>query len=72
MGDFTAHGFMHGTAVNEERGSNGFGYDSLFIPKGFTRTLGELDDATKLKISHRSKGLELANFVLKSLKKNFS
>ena len=72
FGDYTAHGFMYGEAINEERGTNGFGYDALFIPNGFTKTLGELDNETKLKISHRSKGLELANFVLKSLKKNFS
>lgn len=71
LGDFTAHGFMHGTAINEERGSNGFGYDNLFIPKGFTQTLGELDDSTKLKISHRSKGLELIKYVLKSLDRKF-
>ena len=69
LGDFTAHGFMHGTAIDEERGSNGFGYDSLFIPKGFTRTLGELDEGTKLKISHRSKGLELIKYVLKSFER---
>ena len=62
---------MHGTAICQERGSNGFGYDSLFIPKSFTRTLGELDDAAKLKISHRSKGLELIKYVLKSLERKF-
>ena len=72
FGDYTTHGFMYGEAINEERGTNGFGYDALFIPNGFNKTLGELDNETKLKISHRSKGLELANFVLKSLKKNFS
>ena len=71
FGDYTMHGFMYGEAINEERGTNGFGYDALFIPDGFTKTLGELDNETKLKISHRSKGLELANFVLKSLKKNY-
>lgn len=71
LGDFTAHGFMHGTVICQERGSNGFGYDSLFIPKGFTCTLGELDDGTKLKISHRSKGLELIKYVLKSLDRKF-
>ena len=71
FGDFTTHGFMYGEAINEERGTNGFGYDALFIPNGFNKTLGELDNDTKLKISHRSKGLELANFVLKSLKKNY-
>lgn len=71
FGDYTTHGFMYGEAINEERGTNGFGYDALFIPNGFNKTLGELDNETKLKISHRSKGLELANFVLKSLKKNY-
>ena len=71
FGDYTAHGFMYGEAINEERGTNGFGYDALFIPNGLNKTLGELDNETKLKISHRSKGLELANFVLKSLKKNY-
>ena len=71
FGDYTTHGFMYGEAIDEERGTNGFGYDALFIPDGFTKTHGELDNETKLKISHRSKGLELANFVLKSLKKNF-
>jgi len=72
FGDYTTHGFMYGEAISQERGTNGFGYDALFIPNGFNKTLGELDNETKLKISHRSKGLELANFVLKSLKKNFS
>jgi len=71
FGDFTTHGFMYGEAINEERGTNGFGYDALFIPNGFNKTLGELDNETKLKISHRSKGLELANFVLKSLNRKF-
>jgi len=67
-----AIGECFGEILTEERGTNGFGYDALFIPDGFTKTRGELNNETKLKISHRSKGLELANFVLKSLKKNFS
>lgn len=71
FGEFSMHGFMHGTALTEERGENGFGYDALFIPKGFDKTLGELDDDIKLQISHRSKGLELAKFILKSLEKKF-
>ena len=71
FGDYTTHGFMYGEAINKERGTNGFGYDALFIPNGFNKTLGELDNETKLKISHRSKGLELANFVLKSLNRKF-
>lgn len=65
LGDFSTHGFMHGTAIAEERGQNGFGYDSLFIPKGFTRTLGELDEEVKAEISHRFKALSLAKMILR-------
>lgn len=71
FGEFSTHGFMHGTAINEERGKNGFGYDFMFIPSGYDKTIGELDEATKLQISHRSKGLELSKFILKSLEKKF-
>lgn len=65
LGDFSTHGFMHGKVITEERGQNGFGYDSLFIPNGFSRTLGELDDTTKAQISHRFKALSLAKMILR-------
>lgn len=61
---YTVHGFMHGVAINKEMGSNGFGYDPLFIPKNFSKTLGELDFEVKQKFSHRSKALDLAKKVL--------
>lgn len=69
FGEFYTHGFMHGEVIDNERGENGFGYDAMFIPKGFTQTLGELDDDIKLSISHRSKGLELMKFILKFLER---
>lgn len=71
FGDYTAHGFMYGAAIDEERGENGFGYDFMFIPNGFDKTIGELSDNVKLKISHRSKGLALSEIILKKLAKNF-
>ncbi|AZL54253.1 non-canonical purine NTP pyrophosphatase [Aliarcobacter skirrowii] len=61
---YTVHGFMHGDAINKEMGSNGFGYDPLFIPKNFSKTLGELDFEVKQNFSHRSKALDLAKKVL--------
>ncbi|MDX4061530.1 non-canonical purine NTP pyrophosphatase [Aliarcobacter skirrowii] len=61
---YTVHGFMHGVATNKEMGSNGFGYDPLFIPKNFSKTLGELDFEVKQNFSHRSKALDLAKKVL--------
>ena len=67
-GVFTTHGFMHGNVIDEARGNKGFGYDPMFIPKGFDKTLGELDDDIKRSISHRSKALELAKTIIKLFK----
>ncbi|MDF1877686.1 RdgB/HAM1 family non-canonical purine NTP pyrophosphatase [Sulfurimonas sp. SAG-AH-194-L11] len=63
----TVHGWMYGTALTEAQGEGGFGYDPMFIPLGFDKTLGELDDETKRKLSHRSKALSLVRKILKTL-----
>lgn len=41
------------------RGRGGFGYDPLFMPIGYERTFGELDEAIKNKLSHRARALAL-------------
>ncbi len=46
-------GRVTGTLVREPRGSNGFGYDPVFVPDGDTRTLAEYTDVEKNSISHR-------------------
>ena len=69
LGEFCTHGFMHGTAITQQRGQNGFGYDFMFIPRGFDRTIGELPAEVKFKISHRTKGLALMQILLKNLEK---
>jgi len=63
-GEFTVHGWMHGVVIDEARGDKGFGYDPMFIPEDFDKTLGELDEDIKSKISHRAKALKLAKIVL--------
>ena len=63
----TVHGWMVGTAITEARGEGGFGYDPMFIPLGYDKTLGELDDEIKKKLSHRSQALHLISKVLKTL-----
>lgn len=68
-GEWTVHGTMHGHVISTERGKNGFGYDSLFIPKGFDKTLAELSNDEKNQLSHRFKALELTRIVLKVLNK---
>jgi len=42
-----------GTVVREPRGSNGFGYDPVFVPAGLTVTSAELEPAEKDALSHR-------------------
>lgn len=69
FGLYTTHGFMHGVAVDYEKGENGFGYDFLFIPDGFDKTIAQLELSKKLEISHRSKALENAKFILNLIEK---
>jgi XTP/dITP diphosphohydrolase len=50
-------GVVRGKVVLEERGESGFGYDSLFIPQGYTETFGELQSEIKNSLSHRGRAL---------------
>ena len=50
-------GVMHGEIVDSPRGENGFGYDPIFQPTGFTQTSAQLSAIEKDEISHRGKAL---------------
>ena len=65
-GASTAHGWMHGDAIDEAKGGNGFGYDPMFIPHGYELTNGELEECIKNGFSHRSKALELAKMLIRA------
>lgn len=52
-------GEMRGRIVREPRGSNGFGYDPVFVPEGLTVTSAELSSDDKDAISHRGKAFRL-------------
>jgi XTP/dITP diphosphohydrolase len=51
----TKVGTCHGLLAPRPRGSQGFGYDPIFIPDGYDQTFGELSDEIKAQISHRAR-----------------
>jgi XTP/dITP diphosphohydrolase len=60
----SVRGDCTGRIAIESRGKHGFGYDPIFIPRGFTKTFAELGPSTKNKISHRGKALRKAKKVI--------
>ena len=48
-----AIGDICGQIIKEPRGTNGFGYDPMFLPDGYDKTMAELSSEIKNKISHR-------------------
>ncbi len=52
-----ASGTWEGTILEAPRGSGGFGYDPLFVPRGFERTAAELEPELKNQLSHRGQAL---------------
>ena len=60
-------GKIEGEILEEKRGSQGFGYDPIFLPKGYTKTFAEMNLAEKSNLSHRSIALEkFYSFLLKN------
>jgi XTP/dITP diphosphohydrolase len=51
-------GTCEGTIALAAKGTNGFGYDPLFIPQGYARTFGQLGEKTKNNLSHRAQALK--------------
>jgi XTP/dITP diphosphohydrolase len=50
----TFSGSVEGSLAEEPRGTNGFGYDPVFIPLGYQETFGELASGIKHQLSHRA------------------
>jgi XTP/dITP diphosphohydrolase len=67
-GEHVVRGEMPGRIISEERGTNGFGYDPLFVPDGQTRTSAEMTSDEKDAISHRGRAMRGLMPVLASLR----
>ena len=55
---YTFDGECPGEIIHEPRGKNGFGYDPIFVPRGYKHTFAELGQKTKNRISHRARALK--------------
>jgi len=56
-----------GRIVEKEKGGGGFGYDSLFVKNGYSKTFAELDSSIKNRISHRRKAFDKIKPFLETL-----
>ena len=54
----TARGETRGSIAPSPRGSNGFGWDTIFVPEGESRTFAEMSGAEKDRVSHRRRAWE--------------
>ncbi len=59
-------GILNGTITFEQRGTQGFGYDPVFVPEGYAQTLAELSLDEKNKISHRARAVQKLVLFLKA------
>ena len=60
-------GECKGQIAKIQAGTNGFGYDPIFIPDGYNCTIAQLSDEEKNKISHRGKALrKMLNFLIQN------
>ncbi len=57
-------GIVEGNIIHERRGTEGFGYDPVFVPEEKTKTFAEMDLSEKNTISHRARALEKLRIFL--------
>jgi non-canonical purine NTP pyrophosphatase, rdgB/HAM1 family len=63
--EYLFEGIVNGTIIREKKGTEGFGYDPIFLPDGKIRTFAEMELAEKNTVSHRARAFEkLKEFLL--------
>ena len=65
--EYLFEGVVEGSIISEKRGSEGFGYDPVFIPDGKKQTFAEMAPDEKNNISHRGRAVEKLRKFLNKL-----
>lgn len=65
--EYLFEGIVNGTITEEKRGTDGFGYDPVFMPNGHTKTFAEMGDEAKNAISHRAEAVKKLSAFLSTL-----
>jgi XTP/dITP diphosphohydrolase len=68
--EFLFEGICKGSIIKEKRGTNGFGYDPVFVPDGSDKTFAEMSLDEKNKYSHRKKATDKLVIFLNDLINN--
>lgn len=65
VADYTLfEGIVHGTISREKQGTEGFGYDPIFVPEGYNESFAQLGMDIKNGISHRARAVaKLAEYL---------
>ena len=56
--EFLFEGTINGKIISEKKGNDGFGYDPIFLPDGYSETFAQMNSETKNAISHRGIALK--------------
>lgn len=67
-GSWTEHTFegrVEGAIATAKRGAEGFGYDPIFVPDGYSESFAQLGEEVKNRISHRARAVEQLAAYLK-------